>query len=80
MTEQEKPSLDDAEVNGRPRRRPFNPHILLGLAIVAGVLCCLSLVLAKTVVWVARLVFLPSFVGCIVLLALYAKNSRKLTQ
>jgi hypothetical protein len=49
----------------------------LGLAVVAGVLCCLSLILAKTVVWAARLVFLPSFVGCIVLLALYAKNSRK---
>jgi hypothetical protein len=78
MSEQEKFSLDDSG-NSTQRGRPVNPHILLGLAVVAGVLCCLSLILAKTVVWAARLVFLPSFVGCIVLLALYAKNSRKVT-
>jgi hypothetical protein len=51
--------------------------LLLGMAVIAGVLCCLSLILSKTVIWAARLVFLPSFVGCIVLLALYAKNARQ---
>jgi uncharacterized membrane protein YeaQ/YmgE (transglycosylase-associated protein family) len=77
MSEQEKLGLDDADDNHKQHGHPFSPHILLGLAVVAGVLCCLSLLLAKTVVWAARLVFLPSFVGSIVLLALYAKNSRK---
>jgi len=78
MSEQEKLSLGDADENHKQQRgHPFIPRILLGLAVVAGVLCCLSLILAKTVVWAARLVFFPSFVGCIVLLALYGKNSRK---
>lgn len=77
MSEQEKLCLDDADDNHGERGHAFHPLILLGSAVVAGVLCCLSLILAKTVVWVARLVGLPSFVGCIVLLALYAKNSRK---
>jgi len=77
MSGQEKLSLDDSDGNSRQRGHPVNPHILLGSAVVAGVLCCLSLILAKTVVWAARLLGLPSFVGCIVLLALYAKNSRK---
>jgi hypothetical protein len=77
MSEQEKLSLDDADGECGQRGHSFNPLILLGLAVVAGVLCCLSLILAKTVVWAARLLFLPSFVGCIVLLAFYAKNSRK---
>ena len=77
MSEQEKLCLNDADDNHGKGRHPFHPLILLGSAVVAGVLCCLSLILAKTVVWAARLVGLPSFVGCIVLLALYAKNSRK---
>jgi hypothetical protein len=51
--------------------------LLLGTAVIAGVLCCLSLILSRTVIWAARLVFFPSFVGCIVLLAMYAKNARQ---
>jgi hypothetical protein len=51
--------------------------LLLGASVIAGVLCCLSLILSRIFIWAARLLFLPSFVGCIVLLALYAKNSRK---
>ena len=51
--------------------------VLLAMALIAGMLCCLSWVLSKTAVWAARLMFFPSFVSCIVLLALYAKNARE---
>lgn len=46
------------------------------MACTAGLLCCVSLIINKVVVWGARLLFLPSFVGCLVLLALYAKSTR----
>jgi hypothetical protein len=51
--------------------------LLLGMAVAAGMLCCLFVILSKSAIWAARLLFLPSFVACIVLLALYAKNSRQ---
>jgi hypothetical protein len=51
--------------------------LLLVMALVAGILCCLSWILSKTAVWAARLIFFPSFVSCIVLLALYARNARE---
>ncbi|MGA9979335.1 MAG: hypothetical protein WBQ08_11980 [Candidatus Sulfotelmatobacter sp.] len=51
--------------------------LLLAMAFVAGMLCCLSWILSKTNVWAARLMFFPSFVSCIVLLALYAKSARQ---
>jgi hypothetical protein len=52
-------------------------RLLLAMALIAGLLCCWSWFLSKTVVWVARLMFFPSFVTCIVLLALYAKKARE---
>jgi len=51
--------------------------LLLVMALIAGILCCLSWILSKTAVWTARLIFFPSFVSCIVLLALYARNARE---
>jgi hypothetical protein len=51
--------------------------LLLAMALIAGMLCCLSWVLSKTAVWAARVMFFPSFVSCIVLRALYAKNARE---
>ncbi len=51
--------------------------LLLAMALIAGILCVLSWILSETAVWAARLMFFPSFVSCIVLLALYAKNTRE---
>ena len=51
--------------------------LLLVMALIAGILCGLSWILSKTAVWAAGLIFFPSFVSCIVLLAFYARNARE---
>jgi hypothetical protein len=52
-------------------------RLFLVLAIVAGMLSGLSMMISKNYVWAARLLIFPSLVGCLICLAMYAKSTRQ---
>ncbi|AEU36795.1 hypothetical protein [Granulicella mallensis] len=49
----------------------------LTIALSFGMLCAISVLFSKALIWLPRLVFFPSFIGLIVFLGLYSKETRK---